>query len=463
MLFVNFRRRLLFYTPKLFYANMSSKCEVAVCQFTATNDKERNLSIVKKLVNEAVDKNAKVVFLPEATDYIGTSKEETKQLSEPLNGKLMSEYKNLAKSNNIWLSIGGIHEKVSENETFNSHVLIDNKGEIQSLYRKIHLFDVCIPEKNINLRESDFNKGGNQVLAPASTPCGKLGLAICYDLRFPELALIQRKFGAEILTYPSAFTSKTGQAHWEILLRARAIENQCYVIAAAQYGKHNEKRVSYGQSIIIDPWGKILSQCPVYKEGTDTNESVAVATIDLEHLAKMRNEMPVMDHKRNDVYSMELNETPVYLINDDEIFSFADKTIPGSTVFYKTPYSFAFTNIRCVVPGHVLISSLRPAKRLQDLTETEIADLFNAAVKVEKVLEKHHSTSSTTVCVQDGRLAGQTVPHVHVHILPRHAGDFERNDDIYDSLAKHDLEDNPQPLRTPQEMSEEAKVLRTYF
>lgn len=129
-------------------------------------------------------------------------------------------------------------------------MIINNVGEIVSMYRKLHLFDVKIPEENIFLVESNLVNRGECIVPPISTPAGKLGLSICYDMRFPELAVALRQKGAEILTYPSAFTHATGKAHWEILLRARAIESQCYVIAAAQIGAHNPKRSSYGQAIV---------------------------------------------------------------------------------------------------------------------------------------------------------------------------------------------------------------------
>ncbi|KAJ8982346.1 hypothetical protein NQ317_013096 [Molorchus minor] len=441
---------------------MSTKCKVAACQLTSTNNKEENLASFKKLINKALQTNAKMVFFPEACDFIAQDKNEAKNLSEPLDGHLMREYRNIAKENKIWISIGGFHEK-SDETIYNSHVLIDSDGEIRSIYRKIHLFDVTIPEKNVFLRESDLNTGGSQIISPVNTPAGPLALSICYDLRFPEQSVIQTKLGANILTYPSAFTNATGQVHWEVLLRARAIETQCYVIAAAQYGKHNSKRTSFGQSMIIDPWGKILAECPKYTEGTDKDESIAVAEIDLEMLVKIRQEMPVFQHRRNDVYNLNLINKEIYKFNDTDTFKFADKIILGSNVFYRSKYSYAFTNIRCVVPGHVLVATLRQTSRLINLSQEEIADIFQTAIAVQRVMEQEHNCSSSTICVQDGKFAGQTVPHIHIHILPRKLGDFNQNDDVYGHLAKHDKEDNPQPLRDPQEMAKEARRLRKYF
>ncbi|ENN74375.1 hypothetical protein YQE_09032, partial [Dendroctonus ponderosae] len=427
---------------------------VSVAQFTATNDKNANLQTVSRLVQNASSQGAK------ACDYISRNKDELIALSEPLDGPLMTAYKTLARSFNVWLSIGGFHQKLEGNRVCNSHVLINHEGTILGQYRKIHLFDVSIPDKNIHLKESDAITAGSSILPPCSTPAGNN--AQCYDLRFPEQSTILRSEGADILTFPSAFTRETGQVHWEPLLKARAIENQCYVVAAAQYGEHNESRISFGQSMIIDPMGKVIAECPKYSAECPTNESIAVATIDLELVANARKNMPVFSHRRNDIYSLNTIRTKED-IKDDRMYSFADKSIPGSTVFYKSAYCFAFTNIRCVVPGHVLVSTIRRVQRLHDMTQEEIADLFQTAVKISKIMEAAYQAASSTVCVQDGEYAGQTVPQVHVHILPRKKGDFANNDDIYSRLADQDRDTNPTSRRTLQEQVEEAAYLRTFF
>ncbi|KAJ8960385.1 hypothetical protein NQ314_006075 [Rhamnusium bicolor] len=319
--------------------NMSTKCKVAVCQFTATNSKDNNLTIVKKLINNAVQQNATMIFLPEACDYIAIDKDESKAMSEPLNGPLITEYKNIAKDHKIWLSVGGFHERHDETTVYNCHILIDDDGTIRSMYRKIHLYDVSIPEKNVFLRESDQTTGGSQIEPPINTPAGFLAL-----------------------------------------------------------------------SIIVDPWGRILAECPKYTEGTDKDESIAVAEIDTELLLKIRQEMPLLQHRRNDIYSLNLIRKEIVEINDNNTYNFADKLIPGSHVFYLSKYSYAFTNIRCVVPGHVLISPLRVTPRLLDLSQEEVSDLFQTAVMVQRVMEQEHKVNSTCVCVQDGKFAGQTIP-----------------------------------------------------
>ncbi|NWY07796.1 NIT1 amidase, partial [Nothoprocta ornata] len=167
-------------------------------------------------------------------------------------------------------------------------------GRRAATYRKAHLCDVEL-EGRVSMRESSFTNAGAEIVPPVSTPAGKLGLAVCYDLRFPELAQTLRRAGADILTYPSAFTMPTGSAHWEVLLRARAIESQCYVVAAAQTGRHNEQRTSYGHSLVVDPWGTVVAQC---RDGP----GVCYAEIDLEYLQRVRREMPVQSHRRPELY-----------------------------------------------------------------------------------------------------------------------------------------------------------------
>ncbi|KAG2468895.1 deaminated glutathione amidase [Polypterus senegalus] len=274
----------------------------AVCQVTSTADKNVNFSLCQQLVQQAQKDGACMVFLPEAFDYIGTNREETLQLSETLEGDTIQRYSQMARDLGIWVSLGGFHERGHAWETdrriYNSHVIISSEGTIMAVYRKCHLFDVELPEKKVSLRESAFTIPGPKILEPLETPIGKLGLAICYDVRFPELSLALMRQGAEILTYPSAFTLATGTAHWEVLLRARAIETQTFVIAAAQVGRHNSSRTSYGHSLIVDPWGDIIGRCGGDKPG------FALAEIDLNKLRRVRTDMPVQKHRReNELYS----------------------------------------------------------------------------------------------------------------------------------------------------------------
>ncbi|XP_076753858.1 ntrilase and fragile histidine triad fusion protein NitFhit [Xylocopa sonorina] len=270
---------------------------VAVCQMTSTNDKEKNLQTVRELAEKAKSRLACMAFFPEACDYLADNKKDIVAMAQPLDGSTVTSYKEIAKANNIWLSLGGLHEALGDNgnRISNTHIVINSMGEIVGTYRKMHLFDMDNKTTGVRLMESDYVLPGKKIERPITTPCGKLALSICYDMRFPELSLSLRNMGAEILTYPSAFTYQTGAAHWEVLLRARAIETQCYVVAAAQTGTHNKKRVSWGHAMIIDPWGAIVAQC---SEKSD----IAITEIDLNHLRQIRENMPCESHRRTDLY-----------------------------------------------------------------------------------------------------------------------------------------------------------------
>ncbi|XP_042640794.1 deaminated glutathione amidase-like [Tyto alba] len=271
---------------------------VAVGQVTSTPDKELNFATCAGLVREAAQRGACLVFLPEGFDYIGSDPAQTLRLSEGLDGDLMGRYTELARECGVWLSLGGFHERGQDWPTtqriYNCHVLLDPSGKLVAAYRKTHLCDVELPGRAV-MKESSFTNPGAEIVPPISTPAGKLGLSICYDLRFPEISLALRRAGAEILTYPSAFTVPTGSAHWEVLLRARAIESQCYVAAAAQTGMNHERRTSYGHALVVDPWGAVVAQC---REGT----GLCYAEIDLEYLRRVRREVPVHGHRRPDLY-----------------------------------------------------------------------------------------------------------------------------------------------------------------
>ncbi|XP_062367316.1 deaminated glutathione amidase isoform X4 [Cinclus cinclus] len=220
------------------------------------------------------------------------------ELAEPLHGDIVGRYRQLARECDVWLSLGGFHERGqdwdSTGRIYNCHLLLDNSGALVAVYRKLHLFDAALPGAPA-LCESSFTNPGQELLPPIPTPVGKLGLAVCYDLRFPELAQALRGAGAQILTFPSAFTVPTGAAHWEVLLRARAIECQCYVVAAAQTGRHNAGRASFGHSLVADPWGTVVAQC---QEGP----GLCLAQLDLAYLEQVRRELPVHGHRRGDIY-----------------------------------------------------------------------------------------------------------------------------------------------------------------
>lgn len=207
------------------------------------------------------------------------------ELASPLSGALFTAYRALAAEHGIWISFGGFHEQpitspaaparggspnVDHDDTRirNTHVIVDAAGEVAAAYRKVHLFDVNIPD-GPQLRESRSTAPGADLVTCEHSPIGCLGLSVCYDLRFPEVYSALRDRGAEVLLMPSAFMVKTGQAHWHTLLRARAIETQCFVVAAAQCGAHNPRRSSYGHSLVVDPWGSCAVRAGFAREAGD--------------------------------------------------------------------------------------------------------------------------------------------------------------------------------------------------
>ncbi|EGO55852.1 hypothetical protein NEUTE1DRAFT_148269 [Neurospora tetrasperma FGSC 2508] len=271
---------------------------VAVGQLTSTASMANNLRQCQILVKKAVQAGAKALFLPEATDYISSSAEESLSLVKPVQeSEFVLGLQEEARRFKLPIHVG-VHEPSSQTSSQrikNTVLWINEQGEIAHRYQKIHLFDVDIQGGPV-LKESQSVEPGMKIEPPFETAFGKVASTICFDLRFPEIGISLRRQGAEIITYPSAFTVPTGQAHWEVLLRARAIETQSYVIAAAQVGRHNEKRVSYGHSMIIDPWGRIVASVG---EKADEPE-IATATIDLELVKKVRAEVPL--RRRTDVY-----------------------------------------------------------------------------------------------------------------------------------------------------------------
>ncbi|CAE7943405.1 NLP2 [Symbiodinium necroappetens] len=236
--------------------------KVGLCQMTARNDKEANFHTCKQLVTEAASQGCQLVALPECFAFIGAKAGEAQEAAEPLSGPTMGRYAALAKEQQVWLSLGGFQEKVEgepENKILNTHVILNSEGEMVSVYRKIHLFDAPFT----GLVESKQTVPGADVVA-CDSAVGKLGVTVCYDVRFPQLyQQLRFEHGAEILLIPSAFSMPTGEAHWELLMRTRAVECQCYVIAAAQAGLHNEdgnRRQSWGHAMAVDPWGKVLAE-----------------------------------------------------------------------------------------------------------------------------------------------------------------------------------------------------------
>ncbi len=262
---------------------------VGVVQMTSTPDRDRNLDTALRLLNEAADLGATLVGLPENFSFMGREEDRIAG-AEPIDGPTISAVRDAARRRSIHVIAGSIPERIPiPGKTGNTCVLVAPDGEIAGVYRKIHLFDVEIPD-GARYAESKTVEPGHEVVC-VPTPLGNLGLTVCYDLRFPELYRRLATLGAEILSIPSAFTLFTGKDHWEVLLRARAIENLAYVLAPAQVGRHSPTRVTFGNAMIVDPWGVVLARCP------DT-EGVCVAPVRRDRLAQVRRELPSLQHRK---------------------------------------------------------------------------------------------------------------------------------------------------------------------
>ncbi len=266
--------------------------KVAAIQMASGPNVKANLAEAEKLIKIAVQQEAELVVLPENFAIMGMAETDKVKIAEDFGSGLLQDYlKDMAVKYNIWL-VGGTIPLSSEQpgKVFAACLLINPKGEVVTRYDKIHLFDVTIEASNESYTESETISAGNDVVV-VDTPFGRLGLAVCYDLRFPELfrAMVEQKM--EICALPSAFTSLTGKVHWESLLRSRAIENLSFMIAADQGGYHVGGRETHGDSMIVDPWGQVLNRLP---HGT----GVVVANIDMVKLEHTRKMFPALEHQR---------------------------------------------------------------------------------------------------------------------------------------------------------------------
>ncbi|KAG5420803.1 NIT2 [Candida metapsilosis] len=292
--------------------------KIAVGQLCSSSSIQRNLRIVYKILNQAVESQARILFLPEATDYLSQNAKHSIELSQQVKSTFLTPLLDHIKSINrsTYVSIGIHLPNATATKVENIHLLIDPRGTVISRYQKLHLFDVDVPNGPI-LKESNSVEPGKEITPPSSIDQANVGLSICYDIRFPELSLKLRQLGANILTFPSAFTTKTGEAHWETLSKARALDSQCFVVNAAQCGHHdvgtNEKgdvveRVSYGDSIIVDPWGTVLARGRKFNSTDVTIDDdgdyyeVIYADLDFNQLNKVRTNMPLIEQRREDIF-----------------------------------------------------------------------------------------------------------------------------------------------------------------
>ncbi len=266
------------------------KAIVGAVQMTSGPDKARNLDTAVRLVEEAAARGAQLITLPELFNCLAGTETIVSQ-AEPILGPTSQAMSELAARLQVTLLAGSIAERLEgSDKVFNTSLLFSPEGEQLARYRKIHLFDIDLPGQ-ITFQESSFMQAGDRMVV-TDTVIGRLGQATCYDLRFPELFRRLMDAGADVLCVPSAFTLPTGRDHWLPLLRARAIENQTYVIASNQYGRNGPEIVTYGRSVIIDPWGVPLA---VAADG----ENVITAEIDFDHQAEIRERLPALKHRKN--------------------------------------------------------------------------------------------------------------------------------------------------------------------
>jgi len=264
----------------------------AAVQMVSGTDAAANLAAADRLIGRAAGQGAALVVLPEVFGWLGGGRGERDAIAEPPgDGPIQAFLGEAARRWGVWLVGGTVLLRSPDGRAHAASLLLDPQGHVAARYDKIHLFDVSLPDRGETYRESDYTCPGTRTVC-ADAAGARVGLTVCYDVRFPELYRALAKAGAQILTVPSAFTASTGAAHWDVLLRARAVENLAFVVAPAQGGRHPNGRETYGHSAIVDPWGTVLA-CR-----GEPGEGVVLARLDLARQAQRRRRFPVLDHRR---------------------------------------------------------------------------------------------------------------------------------------------------------------------
>ncbi|EDV26176.1 Omega-amidase NIT2 [Trichoplax sp. H2] len=270
---------------------MARVFRVGLIQLMVSTNKNDNLHRIHKFVREAAQQGAKLISLPECFNSPYGTKF-FKAYSETVPGTTTQVLSDIAKENKVYL-VGGSIPEVADGKLFNTCTVFDPEGSMIAKYRKMHLFDIDVPGK-ITFRESDVLSPGNE-FATFDTPYCKVGLGICYDVRFPELAQAYCKRGCQLVIYPGAFNTTTGPVHWELLQRSRALDNQIYVATCSPARDKTADYITWGHSTVVDPWGRVMSTC-------DEKEQIVYADIDLNYLDEVRSQIPVTAQKRYDIY-----------------------------------------------------------------------------------------------------------------------------------------------------------------
>jgi len=267
------------------------KYQIGVIQMDTRENKDENLKAACGFIDEAVAKGAKMVSFPEVFNVIDLGQEVPEEIPGGRTISLMAEK---AREHSIWIHCGSIAEVNPEGDRkYNTTVMLNPQGEIVAKYRKLHMFDIILPD-GTQTKESSRNKPGSEMVT-LETDMGHLGFTICYDIRFPELYRYLALQGAEVIFTPANFTTPTGKDHWETILKTRAIENGCYIVAAAQIGKKRGTSNSFGASLVVDPWGTIVSKAR-------ETACVTMAEIDLDYVDTIRGRIPSLNNRRDDIY-----------------------------------------------------------------------------------------------------------------------------------------------------------------
>lgn len=264
---------------------------IALFQSTTGIDPAANARALEQAIAEAAAGGAEMLFTPEMSGLLDRdSARAAKSLRREDDDETLAACREAARRHGIWLHLGSLAVLAEGGKVANRSFVIDNKGRVRAQYDKLHLFDVDLPTGE-SWRESNVYSSGSGVVIVGGTPLGKLGLTICYDLRFPGLFARLAEAGADVIAVPAAFTVPTGKAHWHILLRARAIEAGLFIVAAAQVGRHEDGRHTFGHSLVVDPWGEVLLDMA-------EQSGVAFAEIDLNRITDVRGRIPALRHRR---------------------------------------------------------------------------------------------------------------------------------------------------------------------
>ncbi len=271
-----------------------TKIRIALCQMNVVDNKEKNLKKATLMINQSIENNTDFIVLPEMFNCPYSNDKFIEYGEEEKTSETLLKISKLAGENKVYILAGSIPEK-EDDKLYNTSYLFDKDGEIIARHRKMHLFDIDVKGK-MTFKESDVLTAGDDITV-ADTEFGKIGIGICYDIRFPELARLMVQEGALVLFYPGAFNMTTGPAHWELLFKTRALDNQVYCIGVAPALNEDASYHSFGHSIITDPWGDVIAE-------SDEKENLIISEIDLSEIKKIREELPLLKNKRKDLYEI---------------------------------------------------------------------------------------------------------------------------------------------------------------